>query len=66
MRGVHAAWRYVRLTMWKVTALQENIAHEALVIFLALTSADSYKKMLSHLGPDPMVIEQTFLEYDID
>ncbi|KAF8903595.1 amidase signature domain-containing protein [Mucidula mucida] len=26
----------------------------ALVIFLALTSADSYKKMLSHLGPDPM------------
>lgn len=27
----------------------------AFYIFLGLTSADGYKKMTSHLGPDPMV-----------
>ncbi|KAF9041041.1 amidase signature enzyme [Hymenopellis radicata] len=38
-------------------------AHEALVVFLALTSADSYKKMLSHLGPDPMDASLTLAVY---
>lgn len=39
----------------KIIAYLGTIADVALNVFAGLSSADGYKTMLSHLGPDPKV-----------
>lgn len=43
------------LTVWIILNQSFLLAAAACNIFVGLTSADGYKTMLSHLGPDPKV-----------
>ena len=39
----------------KIITYLGTLVEVALKVFVGLTSADGYKTMLSHLGPDPKV-----------
>ena len=47
--------REVLLPCLLIIRLCSSIAREAMYLFVALTSADGYKSLLDHLGPDPKV-----------
>jgi amidase len=45
---------------WKLHGIIDSaLGCTAFYIFLGLTSSDGYKKMTSHLGPDPMVFTRS-------
>lgn len=58
MNALNLKYRQVTILyphLSKIITYPGIIVEVALKVFVGLTSADGYKTMLSHLGPDPKV-----------